>query len=65
MQIQANRAHTGNRVDHRVLAVYGDADMTMFELPRNATLADLAESLARRAPSRGQLPLLIEVNLAN
>ena len=60
MQINAQR-HT----DHRVLAVYGDCDMTIFELPRNATMADLAESLARRAPQRGRLPLHIEVNLAH
>jgi hypothetical protein len=65
MQIQTNRALNGHRVDHRVLAIYGESDLTVFELPRNATMADLAESVARRAPARGQLPLLIEVNLAH
>jgi hypothetical protein len=59
MQINSRR-----RTDHRVLAVYGVTDLTVFALPRNATMADLAESLARRAPQRGRLPLHIEVNLA-
>ena len=59
MQINSRR-----RTDHRVLAIYGAADMTVFALPRNATMADLAETLARRAPKRGCLPLHIEVNLA-
>jgi hypothetical protein len=60
MQTNAHRS-----ADHRVLAIYGDADMTIFELPRDATMADLAETLARRAPQRGRLPLHIEVNLAH
>ena len=65
MQTQAARPNNSHQTDHRVLAVYGDSDMTVFALPPNATMADLAASLARRAPSRGQLPLHIEVNLAH
>jgi hypothetical protein len=60
MQTQTRRP-----TDHRVLAVYGASDMAIFELPHNATMADLAESLARRAPHFGQLPVHIEVNLAH
>jgi hypothetical protein len=51
--------------DHRVLAFYGEADLAIFKLPPDATMADLAESLARRAPKVGQMPLHIEINLAH
>ncbi len=65
MQTQAARPLNLHHTGHRVLAVYGDSDMTVFALPPNATMADLAETLERRAPSRDQLPLHIEVNLAH
>jgi hypothetical protein len=57
--MRASQSHT----NHRVVAVYGDSDMTMFQLPRNATLADLVESLDRRAPRPDMLPVRIEVSV--
>lgn len=48
---------------HRVLAVYDDSDVALFQLPAEATLADLCERLARRAPQPGMLPRHVEVQL--
>ena len=48
---------------HRVLAVYDETDAALFQLPTDATMADLCESLARRAPRRGMLPVHVEVHV--
>ncbi len=49
--------------DHRVLAVYDESDATVFPLPYDATLGQLCEMLAMRAPRLGALPQHVEVNL--
>lgn len=49
--------------DHRVLAVYDEKDAAVFQLPYDATLADLCERLALRAPRTGMVPMHVEVNV--
>jgi hypothetical protein len=49
--------------DHRVLAVYDDSNASVFPLPHNATLGQLCEMLAMRAPIHGLPPRHVEVNL--
>jgi hypothetical protein len=51
-------------VNHRVLAVYDDEEASVFALRRNATLSELCEQLALRAPHPGAVPQHVEVNLA-
>jgi hypothetical protein len=50
----------GSRTGNRVLAVY-DREALSFDLPRDATLADLAEILGSLSASKGGLPHQVEV----
>jgi hypothetical protein len=51
-------------LNHRVLAVYDENDASVFQLRRDATLSELCEELAHRAPRDGALPQHVEINLA-
>ncbi len=51
-------------LNHRVLAVYDDNDASVFSLDREATLSELCEQLALRAPRDGVMPQHVEVNVA-
>jgi hypothetical protein len=50
----------GGQTGNRVLAVY-DREALSFDLPRNATLADLAEILGTLSASKGELPHQVEI----
>ncbi len=60
LQISHAEAHR----DHRVLAIYDDSEATVFQLPLQATLADLCERLAARSPGH-TLPVHVEVHLGH
>jgi hypothetical protein len=51
---------TSGRSGNRVLAVY-DREAVSFDLPRDATLADLAEILGTLSTSQGGLPHQVEI----
>jgi hypothetical protein len=48
----------------RVMAVFQDAALA-FNLPREATLADLAEELGALGEIYGGLPLYVDIRLPN
>ncbi|HEY0525636.1 MAG TPA: hypothetical protein VGD08_19750 [Stellaceae bacterium] len=58
--MRSPRLPSSSRQANRVLAVY-DREALSFDLPRNATLADLAEILGTLSTSQGGMPHQVEI----